>query len=534
MQRERVAAAAGVALALLATALVYAPGFAGFWLGDDFGNLRSAWEGASRGETLRGLLALLTRSVSEGAAFFRPAIIASFAFDFTHAGTTYAGWFAHNLLLHLANMGLLGWLLQRLAAQAGLRAGLAMPVAVALFGLSPLLAEGVYWVSARSDASVTLFALLGLVHWVGRPGVPARVAWLPLLMLPALLFKESAVLLPLQAGLLWLALPAMRERRRGIALLAAFALGAGFLAWRAHLFGDALQVYGGSFESGPLQRLVAALASLPDWLRGLAGGDAGWMLGHVGLLALALGLALSAARPRWLLLALAAAAAGGLLATFLNLGALLGSGEGGRLFYTPLAFLALAFGVGCAQGQVDATGRRRAGALAAGVAALAVGFVALLPLLQGVWSTQAMLRQLATALPAAARADAAMLLLVPDHVGPAVALRNGQAALVLPPLQAEALYRQLLPTLPGEVALRHRQYADGLLDRLDAAHAQPGGIEVGLPQVADARGRWPARVGCWSVAAGGLVEFAAPAAATADAWSAAILAEARERGCLLE
>jgi putative flippase GtrA len=308
----------------------------------------AAFVNAEDGQTLARLYALLGRSVSEGAAFFRPAIIASFAVDFARVGADYRGWFAHNLVLHLANMAVLAWLLGRLARQAGLRAGLAAPLAAALFGLSPLLAEGVYWVSARSDASVTLLALLGLGLWVGRPDAPARAAWLPLLMLPALLFKESAVLLPLQATLLWLASPALRERRRGVALIAAFVLAAAFMAWRAHLFGDALQVYGGDSGAGPTAKALAAIASLPAWARGLAGGNAALIHGYLGLLGLALALALALAPARALVLALAAAGAGGLLATFINLGALLDNGEGGRLFYTPMAFLAMAYGLGCA------------------------------------------------------------------------------------------------------------------------------------------------------------------------------------------
>ncbi|SDD35196.1 GtrA family protein [Aquimonas voraii] len=531
------AAAVLLGLALLATALLYAPGYGGYWLGDDFSNLHRAYVWALKSETLPQLLGLFTRSVSEGAAFFRPAILASLSFDYLHSGTCYGGWFLYNHGLHLANMTLVAAVVMRLSARAGLaQARLPAALAATLFGLSPVLAEGVWWVSARSDLSVTFLALLALWLWIGRPEARLGAAALPLLMLPALLFKESAALLPLQFALLWLAMPELRERRRGIALLFAFGLMLAFLAWRAHLFGDAWQVYGGDAPRPPAsERLASVATSLWPWALGWSSGQVSVLLAHLVLLALAAAGALLAAQRRLAVLALAAAGGGALLATFLNLGGLIASGEGGRLFYGPLAFLALALGLACARDPAAAqTPTLRAAALSFTALAALAGALLLWPLLQTAWRTQDALRGTAAALPALAAREGPMLLLMPDHVGPVVALRNGQSTLVLRPLQAEGLLHQILPTLPQELALRHGQYAQGLLDRLDSARLQHWDADAMAASVADTSPRWPQRIGCWSQSQDSVVEFPAPPPEDADAWTARILAEARAHDCLLD
>jgi len=523
-------------LLLLVTGGLYAPGFAGYWLGDDFSNLHRAYVWSVKGETLEQLLRQFSSSTSEGAAFFRPLIVISLTFDFLRSGIEYSSWYAYNVVVHLLNMLLVALLVRRIAAHVEVDASLAAPLAAGVFGLSPLLAEGVYWLSARSDASVTLFTLLGLLIWVGRRDAAApRVFWLPVLLLPALLFKESAALLPLQAGLLWLAVPALRERRRLLALGAAFAVIVAFLVWRAHLFGNAWQVYGGEAKplADTLARLPAALQSLPVWLRGLVGSEWRLLLGYGGLLGVALLIAGFVSRTRLIGMALIAAGGGALLATLLNLGALVGSGEGGRLLYSPLAWLALAVGVMLARPlRSTPTLSHLPPALLA--AAILIGIAVLQPLLAKTWAVQTALKQTAAALPEAAlRNPDGMLLLLPDAVGPVVAARNGQGAFVLRPLQPRGLIDRILPTLPAEVLPRHAQYADGLLDQLQAANMQHFDLSVTYPKPTEVRARWPARIGCWSAAQHALIEFPAPPADDAKLWADSILADADARGCWL-
>ncbi len=529
-----------LAVLLLIAAGVYAPGFAGYWLGDDFSNLHRAYVWSVNGETSSQLWRQFSSSTSEGAAFYRPLIIASLTFDFLRSGTDYASWYAYNYFVHLANMLLVALLVRRIAAQSGADAGVAAPLAAGLFGLSPLLAEGVYWLSARSDASVTLFSLLGLLAWVGRTQyAKAQVYWLPICLLPALLFKESAALLPLQAGLLWMAAPALRERRRLFALIAAAALVGVFLAWRAILFGSAWQVYGGAATplTDSVARLpVAALSALP-WLHGLVGEQWNLLLAYAVVVVGVLTLGIVGSRTRQVSMALLAAGAGALLATLLNLGSLAGNGEGGRLLYSPLAWLALAAGVMSARpfeprSRLQLPMRHLANALL-GVAIL-VGVGVLQPLLAKVWAVQSALKHTAAALPQAAlRNPAGMLLLLPDAVGPVVAARNGQAAFVLRPLQPQGLIDRVMPTLPEKVQPRHSQYADGLLDQLRAANLQHFDANAVSPKPAQVTARWPAHIACWSSTQARLIEFPAPAATDAARWAQDILADARKRGCWL-
>ena len=526
---------------LLIAASVYAPGYAGYWLGDDFSNLHRAYVWTVNGETAEQLWRQFSSSTSEGAAFYRPLIIVSLTFDFLRSGIDYAGWYAYNHLVHLSNMLLVALLVRRIAARAGADAGIAAPLAAGLFGLSPLLAEGVFWLSARSDASVTLFSLLGLLAWVGRSEhAKPQVAWLPICLVPALLFKESAALLPIQAGLLWLALPALRERRRLFALIAAATLVAAFLAWRAYLFGSAWQVYGGTATplADAVTRVPGALWSVLPWLHGLVGEQWSLLLTYGAALAIASALGAAASRTRGVALALLAAGVGALLATLLNLGSLAGNGEGGRLLYSPLAWLALAIGVLSARPADSMPQRpRQMRQLANAVLALAivVGVAVLQPLLAKVWAVQSALAQTAAALPQAAlRHPAGVLLLLPDAVGPVVAARNGQAAFVLRPLQSRGLIDRVMPTLPREVQSRHAQYLDGLLDQLQAANLQHFDPGVVFPKPPNMRAQWPSRIACWSTGQGRLIEFPAPAADDAARWAKGILADARKQGCWLE
>ncbi|MGQ0799726.1 MAG: hypothetical protein ACT4NL_06400 [Pseudomarimonas sp.] len=525
-------------LMLLIAGGLYAPGFAGYWLGDDFSNLHRAYVWSINGEVGAQLWRQLSSSTSEGAAFFRPLIIVSLTFDFLRSGTDYASWYAYNYFVHLSNMLLVALLVRRMAAWAGADAGMAAPLAAGLFGLTPLLAEGVFWLSARSDASVTLFGLFGLLAWVGRrEQARPPVFWLPICLLPALLFKESAALLPLQAGLVWLATPALRERRRLFALIAAAALVAVFLAWRSVLFGSAWQVYGGAATplTDAIHRLPVAVASVLPWLHGLV--DAQWslLLVYGALLVVVVATVSIASRTRQRGLALVAAGAGALLATLLNLGALAGSGEGGRLLYSPLAWLALALGVACAR-PIGATSipQQRLRQLSNALLAMAVlvGVGVLHPLLDKVWSVQSALKNTAAVLPQAALHNPdGMLLLLPDAVGPVVAVRNGQAAFVLRPLQPQGLIDRLMPTLPAEVHSRHGQYADGLLDQLQAANLQHFDVNAPSAKPLQTRARWPARIACWSSQRRRLIEFPAPAADDAKDWTDQILADAGKHGC---
>jgi hypothetical protein len=531
---RRLAAGYWLLLPLAAVAALYAAGFAGWFIGDDHANLHQAHVWQQKGELWAQLLAQFGSAVSEQSAFYRPLIIASLSLNYLLAGTDYAGWYAVNYALHLGAVLLVALCVRRLLGLhngASERAGaIAAMLAALWFGLSPLLAEGVFWLSARSDSSVTVLSLGGLACWLGRGrGGP----WLlPVLLLPALLFKESAAVLPLQVALLWLASPALRSGSRGSALLACIGLMLAYIGFRVLMFGDPWQVYGGGSGEVRLpdpQRLFDALRSIAPWWQGLFGGSRAAPVFAVASLA-ALAFALLGNR-RWLLpLALLAATGGLLLATFLNLGGLAGNGEGGRLLYTPSAWYALALGValaGC---------RWRPLALAA-TAALVLATLAAAWLQQRLLTravaAQQQLQLTAAALPAwAARNREAALLLVPDHLGPIVVTRNAQGGVALPPVQPAPLLQQVLPTLPDEVPARHGVYRDGVIDLFEGAAMQYWDNDALAAYAGPRRPRWPQRVLCWS-AEGQLADFAAPPPEAIESWAATILADAERHGCRL-
>lgn len=534
MQARRATAAGWVAIGvpLLLAALLYAPGFGGFWLGDDLTNLHHFHHYAEQGRLWAESFATFTRGISAEGSAWRPLSILSLAANQALAGNHYPGWYAANYAVHLANTALVALLVLRLAAHLRVEGALAAALAALAFALAPKLAEGVYWLSARADGWVTLLTLLATWLWLGPPARTPR-AWMPfalaLLLALGLLFKESAAVYPLQLGLLALAWPGRRGGVRWMALLLAFALAAAFFAWRAHLFGHAFWVYAtpGAEQASVdwLQRLRSALSSGLPWWQALSGGGA-FAWAYLLLWPPACVLAFLAADPaqRRLALAIAAAGAGMALATVLNLGSLLAHGEGGRLSYGPTAWAAIALGLLLARPLVN----RPARPLAVLATALAIGCggVVLWQGLARVRAAQDGLAALAAALPAQVESHPGYsLLLVPEHAGQAVLLRNAQGAIALPPIQREGLLHRALPTLPGELGHRNAGIANGLLTRFESARFQHLlGDEV-RKLYEPAPARWPDHYACWSMAERRFIDLPAPPATDAPAWVAALQAE---------
>jgi protein O-mannosyl-transferase len=101
-------------------------------------------------------------------------------------------WVPHatNVALHVAAV----WLVQRLCRDVGFGVWTSCGVAL-VFGVHPLQAESVVWISARKDVLVTVFALAFLRAFLARRNLSASV-WLLL----ALTSKATAVGLPVVAA----------------------------------------------------------------------------------------------------------------------------------------------------------------------------------------------------------------------------------------------------------------------------------------------------------------------------------------------
>lgn len=198
---------------LLLTLLVYLPGLGGGWLFDDGPNLTEnptvlAWLAGEAGwrEAL---------GASEASASGRPLAMASLLLPAALHGLEPTALKLGNLLLHLANGLLLGWLLARLAARSALAPGAPsgwLPLLVAgLWLLAPLQVSTVLYVIQRMEILAATAVLLGLLAYdaarsrmlAAQPGVRLRL-WVlfPAALACGLLAKESAVALPLLALLL--------------------------------------------------------------------------------------------------------------------------------------------------------------------------------------------------------------------------------------------------------------------------------------------------------------------------------------------
>lgn len=302
---------------------------------------------------------------------YRPLPLLTIALNRWVGGLDPTGFHAVNLLLHMAAAGLLYAL--------GRRVGLGRPaawLAAALFAVHPLQTEPVSEIVGRMDlmaGAAMLGALLAHVE-LRRRQREERPAWPPaatavLLYALALLSKEHVLLLPAVAAV-WDLRARSGPPRRWLPVYAAYAVVAsGYLALRA-------AVFGGELLAGQVSRLDNPLAHVDPALRFVSAlGVAGRYLGHVALpwnlspdycYAQVLPFAAVSSPAALLTLAVSLAAAAGALwlarrsaraALALALGAAaflpvsnlffpIGTVMGDRLFYLPLAGLALLAGIG--------------------------------------------------------------------------------------------------------------------------------------------------------------------------------------------
>jgi hypothetical protein len=517
------------ALPLMLVALVYGPGFSGFWIGDDLTNLHHFHRWAEDGRLWSDTWSRFFQGISAQGSAYRPLSILSLSANYALAGSAYAGWYAINYSVHLANTLLIALIVLRLAAHWQVAGVMAAALAASAFGLAPTLAEGVYWLSARADGWVTLLTLSALYLWIGPCDRQAR-AWMPALALVllalALGFKESAAVFPLQLGLVALAWRQRLGAARWAVLIGSFLLLAAFFAWRAHLFGHAFWVYAtpGTEHATVdwLTRLSGSLASMAPWWRALSGGAAATAAGYLATLLAAFVLSGVAAgrRQGGMALALLAASGGMALATILNLGSFLAHGEGGRLSYGPIAWAALAVGVLLLSAPGVIASRWRLSGAVSLMLAIALGGMLLVAQLARVRVAQDGLAALVETLPRFLSAHPGYtLLLAPETDGQVVLLRNGQGALALPPLQREGLLHRVLPTLPGDIDQRHLRIAGGMITQFQSLRFQHLEGREAARLLDPAPPRWPDHYACWSQPERRIIGLSAPDPADRAGWT---------------
>lgn len=514
--------------ACLVVAIVYAPGFNGFWHGDDLPNLHRVYAQTQQGTLWADTLRQFAEPVPSAGAFYRPMMMLSLALNYALADAHYAGWYLLNFAVHVANTLLVLLVVRRFAARCQCDATWAAPLAALLFGLCPIIAEGVYWVSARSDGWVTLLSLVGVYFWIGgaTSGAARSAYLLPLLMIPALGFKESAAVLPLQMALVAFAWHGTLSRSQRAAVIATFVAAALFMAWRTFLFGDAWHVYtpdaAGSIALHA--KLWNSLLSLGPWWSALA--SATPLLAGVYLACCAGGIVLLVSArpaPQWrLALALAGASGGLAVATLLNIGAMSSLGEGGRLAYGPVAWLALAIGVYLSRPPVSVTRIPHVRTIATvGLAlAAAVGSSVLFGSLRASWQAQDSMRLITQSIaPWAESHPGLTMLLVPENDGAVVMARNAQGGIVLEPVQKQAYLHRIVPTLSSEVQRRQEQFCRGMATRLEIVRPRLANTETLAAISERADTVWPKHVACWSKSQQKIVALKAPPMDTScEAW----------------
>jgi len=168
--------------------------------------------------------------------YYRPLVNSSLALQRVLAGRQ--AWHFHfvNVLLHGAVVGLFAWLVGTLAGSVA-----AAGIAGLLFGLHPLLADSVAYVSGRTDLLAGLgvvVAAVGLWRQLRRPGWPG-VAVVLVGFAVATFSKESGLLLllPVGAGLLLRPGRTRGQRSDWIAAAGLVVVAAGYLAARWSVLG---------------------------------------------------------------------------------------------------------------------------------------------------------------------------------------------------------------------------------------------------------------------------------------------------------
>ncbi len=177
-----------LAVALLATVVVYVPSLQGPFLWDD--RLLILGSKAITGPSPLAQLFttpfwLPDELTVNPTAYYRPLTTASYVVDHAVHNQNPMGFHLTNLVLHVATTALLFTLLRRRGCSGP---GAAM-VSTA-WALIPRLAECVAWISGRTDVLATFFCLLALVVW--RPTLTGRVL-AALSLLGGLLCKEVAI-----------------------------------------------------------------------------------------------------------------------------------------------------------------------------------------------------------------------------------------------------------------------------------------------------------------------------------------------------
>ena len=542
-----------VRIALIAVCVsLYLPVLNQHLLSDDMAVSYALSEWARHGELWPRLWSKYATGLDSPSFYYRPLTFLSFGINFALAEVRPFGWHVVNLAGHLmAGVAVfrIASLLQGSADASPRSSAVAWPsAAMILFLLWGTNVEAVAWVSGRYDVFATAFALWAVAWHLRSESTLDRHAQIALLLgVLALCSKESAAVLPGLIGCVaWIRrglLPrAVRWRSIVADLLPWIALISSYFALRFTIFGSAYQVYP---DAQPLQRIVggewlAALTGALPWLAAALPSPSALQVAAVLLAVIVLAGLASAARGlalRRVSIGLALAMAWTLALLLPHLSGLSVRGEGGRLFYTTGAWLALWVALPLSAVDKGSHSRAPSRLLSAALIVFVVAQAVLLHAAIADWiRAGSQMQQLVFALRDLDRSldgDRYAFVFAPDAIGAAPFARNANGAMVLPPVQPKPLLKRMLVFRPSESAeipaLVNRRLIPVLKTHpLDDVEKNLGAAEP----AADPTTLWPTDVMCWRIDTAALV----PVAMTepwrdAAHWATAVRDGLRLAGC---
>lgn len=522
-------AAIVLAATVAAVVVLHARGLSGGFLSDDYGLLDLMSRNDREGTLGAWLVARFFGPLGSGNFGYRPLGFVSYAIDWRLFGASPGGWHLTSLLLHLANVALVYRVTSAWIAPAQ-QSGTAGAFAAALFAAFPFAGEVTFWLAARFDLLAALFCLLYLATLTGGPrpaALPQQLSRI-VLLLAALLGKESAMPLPVIAFLIVVAL-AKGEAAASWRARFTFAMRdlaptwiafAAYLGWRFVLFGTPIKVYPQSSPPRDLHEYLDRLSMLGALLARQTGTSASWTFAIVAAVLVVVLIAIVATGRRGIprasaLLAAACALAAAIyvLAPAMSFPSATGGGEGSRNYYIGWIYAAIALGVAVAALRV---GRIVAVAL---VAWLLVGQHGSL----GQWHAASRQMQAVTAaVPAFAAGiapDGYALLLLPDRIGVAVFARNAQGGIVNHPVQERDHLDRVAGMTENDLPNWRRHFQDDTIARLKRMERFDSSRFVG--------------VFCWNPDGARFVQVAPAGAVTDfDDWERGLRAGVARAGCL--
>ncbi|MGE0358033.1 MAG: hypothetical protein AB7P08_14110 [Burkholderiales bacterium] len=528
----------GVALAIGALAMAgwLAPLASGYFLSDDFVIFAMFGDAEEKRTLLASAFAKFAAGLDVATSrFYRPLPHLSFAACYALFGADASPWLLVNLAAHLATallVAVLAWQLHGDRSWRSVAGGLAGATVFVAF--APGL-EAAAWVAARYDAFATFFSLASCAAFVAarrRWGAAAGISLAAFAL--AILSKESAAMVP--PAIVVLAIWKRRDEPLSPVsrLSAAFAdawpwiaLAVAYLLLRAAIFGTPFEVYAGSrpgaFALSP-ERWASLAGSIAPWARAQFP-EVGNRLALAVLVAAMLATALALFDRRAVAGTVAALvlAAGSLLILSPHLGGLQADGSGGRLFHMTGAFLGVLVGV------AGGSARMR------GIASVLAVFVASATLLAGTAARERWVRahgEMRAVAGGLGRLYATLdakdhaLVVIPEARGPIPFGLNGQAGLMLPPVQARSISDRILVQTAGELAGTAQKFRRGIianLRRFPLLQLDAKGI--------DGPAEYPTQIYCWPESGTALVAVPVPAAGDAQAWLESVRAGLEARAC---